>query len=189
MRNGCGRCLTSLIIFSLITWRMIGEQENSILFPHIRQCHQKSSFETQSKNLTNEKHKNLKMGQPSMIWVWKISTKYIKFFNFLSSGQKNLGQVWSKSTWVNARSASYLLQVKSMIGSGQGPSLVHFFNKFNKRNLLGNYWLNPVVSRHSKSLYFKIGICIYYSTFHLIINFLNELQPFFKSAEWITIQR
>jgi len=44
--------------------------------------------------------------------VWKISPKNGKFFPF-----------GSKSTRVKVRSASYLLQVKSMLGSGQGPSL------------------------------------------------------------------
>jgi len=52
-----------------------------------------------------------------MVWVWiqKISPKNLKFFNFFSFG--------SKSSRVKGRSASYLLLVKSKLGSGQDPSL------------------------------------------------------------------
>jgi len=62
----------------------------------------------------------LGLGQPFIIWVWiwKISPKNVKFFNFslrskkISSGRKVPG------------STSYLLRVKSKLGSGQGLSLV-----------------------------------------------------------------
>jgi len=37
--------------------------------------------------------------------------------------QKKSLRVGSESTWVEGRSASYLLQVKSKLGLGQGPSL------------------------------------------------------------------
>jgi len=50
-------------------------------------------------------------GQPSMVWVWKISPKNGKYFNFFL-------RVGSKSTWVEGGSASYLLQVKSKLRSG-----------------------------------------------------------------------
>jgi len=53
-------------------------------------------------------------GQPFMVWVWKISPKNIKLY-FLCFR--------SKSTRVKSGSASYLLRVKSKLGSGQGPSL------------------------------------------------------------------
>jgi len=64
-------------------------------------------------------------GQPFMVWVriWKISPKNIKFFNFFPSGQKKFLPVMSESTRVKAGLASYLLRVKSKLGSGQGPSL------------------------------------------------------------------
>jgi len=41
-------------------------------------------------------------GQPSIVgvWVWKISPKNVKFFNFFTSGQKKLLWVGSKSTQV-----------------------------------------------------------------------------------------
>jgi len=69
--------------------------------------------------------------QPLMVWVWirKISPKNIKFFNFFPFGKKNLFRVGfgSKSTWVKGGSVSHLLWVKSMLGSGQGPSLQHTF--------------------------------------------------------------
>jgi len=43
---------------------------------------------------------------------------------FSSSGQKNSLRVGSESTRVKGGSASYLLRVKSKLGSGQGPSPV-----------------------------------------------------------------
>jgi len=35
------------------------------------------------------------LGQPSLVWVWKISPKNIKFFNFFAFGSKRIssGQV------------------------------------------------------------------------------------------------
>jgi len=67
----------------------------------------------------------LGLGQPFMVWVWisKISPKNIKFFNFFPLDQKKSLRVRSESTRVEAWSASYLLRVKSKLGSGQGPSL------------------------------------------------------------------
>jgi len=64
-------------------------------------------------------------GLTFMIWVWilKISPKNVKFFNFLLFGSKKLLRVGSESTRVEAGSASYLMRVKSKVGSGQGPSL------------------------------------------------------------------
>jgi len=57
------------------------------------------------------------------VWIWKISLKNAKFFNFLPFGLKKSHRGGSKSTRFRAWSASYLLWVKSMFGSGQGPSL------------------------------------------------------------------
>jgi len=61
-----------------------------------------------------------------MVWVriWKISPKNGEFSIFFSLGQKKLLRVGSESTWVKAGLASYLLRVKSKLGSGQGPSLL-----------------------------------------------------------------
>jgi len=66
----------------------------------------------------------IRLGQPILVWVWvwKISPKNHKFF-FPSDQNKSLW-VRSKSTRVKDRPASYLLQVKSMLISGQGPSQV-----------------------------------------------------------------
>jgi len=60
-----------------------------------------------------------------MVWIWilKISPKNVKFFNFFPFRSKKLLRVGSESTQVEAGSASYLLRVKSKLGSGQGPSL------------------------------------------------------------------
>jgi len=54
-------------------------------------------------------------GQPSMVLVWKISPKNVKFFIFLPLVQKKSLWVGSKSTRVKGRLASYLLRV------GSGP--------------------------------------------------------------------
>jgi len=54
---------------------------------------------------------------------WKFSLKIPNFSVFSPSGPKKSLRVESKSTQVKDWSASYLLRVKSMLGSGQGPSL------------------------------------------------------------------
>jgi len=59
----------------------------------------------------------------SYLWVWKTSPKNPQIFNFFASGQKKYHWVRSNNIWVNDRSAPFILQVKSMLGSGQGPSL------------------------------------------------------------------
>jgi len=68
-------------------------------------------------------------GQPSLFWVWisKIPQKLKKIKYFSLSFKKSL-RIGSKSTPVKFRLASYLLRVKSMLGSGQGPSIIlkHF---------------------------------------------------------------
>jgi len=64
-------------------------------------------------------------GQVSHLWFGfgKFPLKMSIFSIFFPSDQKKSLQVGSKSTWVKGGSASYLLQVKSKLGSGQGPSL------------------------------------------------------------------
>jgi len=59
-------------------------------------------------------------GQPSLVWVWKISLDKIPNFSiFCPLGPKKSHRVCSKSTQVEAGLASYLLQVKSMFGTGR----------------------------------------------------------------------
>jgi len=58
------------------------------------------------------------LDQPSLVWVLKISPKNLKLFNFFPSGQKKSRKIRSKITPVKDGSASYLLQVKSMLGLG-----------------------------------------------------------------------
>jgi len=65
----------------------------------------------------------LGLGRQSLIWVWKISPKNPKIFNFFPFRSKKSHLVGSKSTQVKDRLASYSLRVKSMLGLGQGPSL------------------------------------------------------------------
>jgi len=59
------------------------------------------------------------LGQPSMVWVWKFSTKNVKKFNFFPSNKKKSLLVGSKITQVKDGSSSYLLRVKSMLGPGR----------------------------------------------------------------------
>jgi len=62
----------------------------------------------------------------SLVWVWKISPKNMNFFSLC---QKKSPRVGSRSTRVKEGSTSYLLWVKSMLGLGQGPSLLLTFQK------------------------------------------------------------
>jgi len=52
-----------------------------------------------------------------------LPLKPSNFSIYFRSIQKKSLQVGSKSTWVEGRSASHLLQVKSKLGAGQGLSL------------------------------------------------------------------
>jgi len=65
-------------------------------------------------------------GQPYKVWVWiwKISPRNVKFFIFFTFGSKKFHWVGWKSTRIKGGLVSYLLQVKSKLGSGQGPSLL-----------------------------------------------------------------
>jgi len=110
-------------------------------------------------------------GQPSLIWVWiwKISPKNIKFFNFLPIGSKKCHWVRLKSTRVRAGSASYLLQVKSMFGSGQGQSLISSFC-----SLYTNKDVTAFLSLH----------VVFYSYLIVLESYESKiLRYFFKSAQ------
>jgi len=63
----------------------------------------------------------------SLWWVW------VK--NFFPSGPKKSLRVGSESTRVKGGSASYLLQVKNKLGSGQGPSLASLSLSFEKKGI------------------------------------------------------
>jgi len=67
-------------------------------------------------------------GRVSHLWFefgsGKFSPKNPKFFNSFHIGSKKSHWVVSKSTRVKDGLASYLLRVKSMLRSGQGPCLV-----------------------------------------------------------------
>jgi len=54
----------------------------------------------------------------SHLWVWKISPQNSIVFNFFPSDQNESHSVGSKNTRVNDGPATYLLRVKSMLGSG-----------------------------------------------------------------------
>jgi len=60
------------------------------------------------------------LGQPVMVWdwIWNFSPKNVKFFNFFPFGSKKSFRVGSESTLVKGGLASYLLQIKSKLGSG-----------------------------------------------------------------------
>jgi len=76
-------------------------------------------------------------GRVSHLWFGlefgKFPLKMSNFSIFFPSGQKNCFRL--ESTRVKAGSASYLLRVKSKLGSGQGPSLLQTrrMNKLVKR--------------------------------------------------------
>jgi len=59
------------------------------------------------------------LGQPFMVWVWVISSKIVKFFNFFPSDQKNLFGSDQKVPGSKAYITSYLMRVKSMLGLGR----------------------------------------------------------------------
>jgi len=69
----------------------------------------------------------LRSGRANLLWVWKISPKN-PIFSIFSFRVKKSHQVGSKNTRVKEGSGSYLLQVKSVLGSvwvgSQGPSLL-----------------------------------------------------------------
>jgi len=62
------------------------------------------------------------LGQVSHLWFGfrfgKFPLKMSNFSVYFPSGQKKYLGVWSKSTWVEGESASHLLRVKRMLGSG-----------------------------------------------------------------------
>jgi len=68
---------------------------------------------------------NFYLGQVSHLWFrfWlgKSPLKIPNFPIFFPSDKKQLHRIWPKSTRVKNGLASYLLQVKSMLGLGQGP--------------------------------------------------------------------
>jgi len=88
------------------------------------------------------------LSQQSMvwIWVWKISTKNVKFFHFFPFVSKKSHCVGSKSSRAKGRPASYLLRVKSKLGSGQDPSLIiwqhtcSFFTYICKSTFMFHCW-------------------------------------------------
>jgi len=64
-------------------------------------------------------------GQFFVTHLWFEFGKFpLKISIFFPSGQEKSHWVGSKSTQVKCRMASYLLRVKSILGLGQGPSLV-----------------------------------------------------------------
>jgi len=97
--------------------------------------------------------KKFDLGWVSHLWFGygfgKFPLKMSNFSIFLPFGSKKnvIGSGW-KVPRVRARSAFYLLQVKSMFGSGQGPSLLssdHSMEKLLKKHLILNgqgFYLN-----------------------------------------------
>jgi len=65
------------------------------------------------------------LNQISYLWFGfeKFPLKISNFSIFFPLGPKKSHRVGSKNTWIKDGSASYLLQVKNMLGLGQGLSL------------------------------------------------------------------
>jgi len=80
-------------------------------------------------------------GRVSHLWFGfefgKFPLKMTNFSIFFPSDKKKSLQAGSESTWVEGGSASYLLWVKSKLGSGQGPSLNFKHSKISS-------WINPL---------------------------------------------
>jgi len=116
--------------------------------------------------------------QPSLVWigVGKFPLK-IPNFQFFPFGSKKSLRVGSKSTQVKGWFSSYLLRVKSMPGSGQGPSLlwtlspsdVHVFPiptlflhfSAHISTPLCFLWLFLIWITSPYSLHFKPGRCVF----------------------------
>jgi len=91
--------------------------------------------------------------QPSLVWDWKFSPKNPNFFWFFALRVKKISSGWIKKYPGETGSASYLLQVKSMLGSVQGPSLDLY------ENLYYQNWLKLILNfilmnkHHSKEVF------------------------------------
>jgi len=68
-----------------------------------------------------------------------------QIFQFFALRVKKCHWVGPKSTWVRAGSASYLLQVKSIFGLGQGPSIVQSVNSRYKVITFISFVINIIV--------------------------------------------
>jgi len=111
------------------------------------------------------------MGLGQKFWLWSGGVNFLmlrsgpvknlenfpqktSFFSIFTLLVKKPYQVGSKNTWFKGRSAPYLLWVKSLLRSGQGPSLPNSENPilpvFQSSSLM-----NPVLC-HSVSAFHKI---------------------------------
>jgi len=116
------------------------------------------------------------LGWVSHLWFgfefWKFPLKTSNFSIFFPSGQKKLLWVGSESTQVEAGLASYLLWVKSKLGSGQGPSLPWPLGHGNLKNKI---WMPHSLTQ------FSIDIFAHWT------NFICNLWPFAlnpKNTDW-----
>jgi len=82
------------------------------------------------------------LSPPYMVLVWKISPKNVKFSIF-PLWVKKISSGWVKKYRVKGGLASYLLRVKSKLGSGQGPSLVEI------DFIISNYPFGPCAAREN----------------------------------------
>jgi len=60
-------------------------------------------------------------GMPSMVWVWKISHKNVKFFNFLPFGLKKISSGWVKKYPGQMRVGLLLTAGQKYARIGSGP--------------------------------------------------------------------
>jgi len=90
-------------------------------------------------------------GRVCKLWVWRISLKNTKIFNFFYSVKK-ISSGLVKNMQVKNSLAPYFLWVKSMLRSGQGPS-------FRQINLL-----RPRLLFSVKQSQRKMGLFINYSS-------------------------
>jgi len=85
-------------------------------------------------------------------WLGKFSLKMSNFTIFFPSGKKKSLQVGSKSIWVKAGSSSYLLWVKSNLGSGwvgSGRVMAHLYLEDSTHSLRRNPYFNHKMKNQS----------------------------------------
>jgi len=120
----------------------------------------------------------VRSGQPFMawVWIWKISTKNVNFFNFFLFGSKKISSC-RVGKYPGQSRVGLLFRVKSKLGSGQGPSLLqsissskryltnlfiwkgHLDRFFSTRQGFG-FGPHNVIKNHTK-INLNISICIH----------------------------
>jgi len=111
-----------------------------------------------------------------------VPLKMSNFSIFFLSDQKKSLQIRSKSTWIKGRSASYLLWVKSKLGSGWVRAHLYFNGNWDI-----NHWTNKNKTLNWTQTFFRppFNVCLwisyldYRNIFHHFI-FLSFVQSYVR---------